>query len=310
MKKIVFGIAVDDSENSIIADDGSITILQTNAEKQSFSFYETQLEKFAAFFKKYNCVAIGFSTSTKPGFFNIDAIPSPEKITKLSFSLNTATQVIYTGIGAPFKNLKSINVHNLYPENFPSLHNIPTLKVLFIRYRKETISHWITVKNIEDLHINNYDGTDLTSLAGMTGLRRLVLGDGKMQSLDGIERLPNLETLHICKASKLVDLTAILKSKTLKNVMFEMYKKTIDWDFLKKKKDLAAISVDTAKSVEFAQALPNLEFFFCKKAEDKNNKSFLYSKTHFQDQMTRAGMQVSYIVTADRFYQPLVELKV
>ena len=85
----------------------------------------------------------------------------------------------------------------------------------------------------------------------MKSLKRLKLVQGSLKSLDGIENLKNLETLHIYGTRNLTDLSALLKSSSIQNLIFKSYTKNTDWDFLAEMKQLKFISLNEAKSIEF-----------------------------------------------------------
>lgn len=308
MKKKILGIPcdVDEASGSVMADDGSITIWGTEGKEQSISIYDAELEKFAGFFEKYFCIILSINMTTfEEVVVNLDAIKFPERIEKLFLEFVTPTEILFTERHAYFENLRELTINDLYPSHFPDLDTFPRLETLTIQYDKSFNPRWTHLKNLRDLRIYNYSEADLSPLKDLINLRRLRLTAGKIKSLDGLERLPQLETLFIGVTPKLVDVNAIIKSKTLKNVMFESYKKIQDWAFLKAKKDLRCISLDTAASIDFMKEFSDLEFFFCKKVQDRKNKSFLFSTKLHQDEMTQNGIQVPYIPVCDEFYQPL-----
>lgn len=301
----ILGVTFEVFENGLIAEDMSISIFCTDEQAQSFSFVNANLNNYSDFFNKYNCTSILFSTSVTPAVFNIDAIKNRQRIKKLGLSLEAPTEVEFKGHQNPFDNLEELSFTGSPPSNFPSLDQFSKLKKLMIEYDQQFTHAWIELTHIQDLHITSYGEADLHLLKGLSSLRRLKIEHGTMKSLDGIEHLQSLETLIISGSTSLSDIDAILLSKNLKNVMFEGCKKIKEWDILGKKKDLLSVYIDTATSIDFMKNLPNLDYFFCKKAMDRNKKSILYSTKLHQDKMRREGIQITTIPTWDLFFQPL-----
>jgi hypothetical protein len=309
-KTIINGITFEDLDGfTLMAEDLSITVMCVNENEQAFSFINTRLEGFSDFFDKYNCVSILFEATETPALMNLDAIRHRERITKLALLIGVPTDVTYSGQDNPFENLSDLTFSGYMPNRFPDLHRIQSLRTLTIDYDKNAVDQWIDLQQIDDLHIIDYREKDLTPLQHLSSVKRLKLSVGNLKSLAGIERMPKLETLFISNAKKLVDVAPLLNSPSLKNVMFENYKKIEDWGFLATKKDLRCICLDRVESTDFIKTLPDLQFFYCRKARDRNSKSILFSTKLHQETMTREGIQVSYIVAGDVFYQPLELLK-
>ena len=177
-----------------------------------------------------------------------------------------------------------------------------------LQYEKGNAIHWSSLQQIQDLVIYEFDEPDLTALSGLTGLVRLKIIQGKMKSLQGVQSLPNLQTLFIATAAKLDDLQPILCAPKLVNLMFEGYRKVTDWSFLEKKPALQAISLGLADSVNFIAKLPNIKFLYCKKVLDRAGKKILFSTNEELERMVPNGITVKYDYTAPAFYQPLDSL--
>jgi hypothetical protein len=305
MKTEMLGFSFNKIGTTLIADDAVFTILNADGEEQSFSFGTVELKRYAEFFSKYFCAALLIKSNTGPGILDLDDVKHDERVTKLTLSIVHPIQLAFSSKKIYFPNLRWLWFEGKCPDTFPDLSKMPHLETLTIEYDKNFLEHWVNLKQLKDLCISDYDELDFSSLRGLTNLRRLKVFGGKVKSLDGLELLPNLETVHISAASKLLDVDAVLKSKSIKNIMFEKYKKITNWEFLKNKKDFRSIALDTAESIDFMKDFPDLDFFFCKTVKDRNNKSFLYSTKLFQETMIRDGIQVSYIVPGDAFYQPL-----
>lgn len=307
-KSIMFGVSVDVTDNSLEADDLSITVFGTKGKEQSFAFYDADISKLTEFFEAFNCVSLLFSTASSPGIFNIDAIKHPDRLRRIGLDFLQPTQIVYSGRRNPFENLKELSISGQSPTGFPDLRDIPSLRKLELIYDKGFANEWLDLKQIDDLHVIDYEEDDLSPLSGLASLRRLRIESGTMKTLAGLERLPQLETLFISNTRRLTDVDAILNSRSLRNIMMESYQKVQDWDFLKKK-DLRCIHLGTARSIDFIQEMPALENFYCRKVRDRNNKSYLFSTSRHQDIMTRSGIRVTQIAAFDEFYNPLDSLK-
>ena len=301
----ILGVPFTVFDNGLIAEDMTISIFCTNEHAQSFSFVNADLNNFSEFFDRYNCTSILFSTSKSPAIFDIEAIKNRQNIKKLGLCLEVPTSVLYTDSSEAFQNIEELSFSGIPPSNFPSLERIPKLRKLTIEYNEEFAKTWIGLKQVQDLHIISYSEPDFHILKDLSCLRRLKIEHGTMHSLNGIERLQNLETLIINGSTSLSDVNSILLSQNLKNIMFENYKKIKDWEFLRNKTNLQNIFIDTANSISFIKDLPNLNFFFCSKVLSRNKKSILFSTELHQDKMSPEGVHITYIPTCDIFYQPL-----
>lgn len=299
-------IEFEEIGDTLISSDGSISIYGTSGEEQSLALTDVEMEACVGFFEQYCITSIAISRLGLEGEIDLNAIQFPERVKKLQLQLLAPTEIILPESTDFFQNLRELNISGTVPEKFINLKLLTNLSALSLEYGNGLNADWLDLTYIRDLNIHNFKESDLAVLKDLKNLKRLRLTDGKMKSLNGVELLSQLETLFVAaNASKLVNVNAIIRSKSLKNIMFENLKKIQKWDFLKEKSDLECISLDTAESVELIKALPRLEFLFCKKVVDRKNKGFLFSTTLHQDTMTKDGIQVSYIVPCNRFYDPL-----
>jgi hypothetical protein len=306
MNELIFGIDFEVIGDGLLANDGTIAIYGINEQEQSIVLSNTKIEDCTDFFEKYNITSLFISRIGFEGAIDLSTVKFSERLRKLHLQLCSSTMIVFSDLTNGFENLKELTISGATPEKFLNLKSLTNLSALTLEYGNGLKADWIDLTNIRDLNIHDFKESDLSVFNGLINLRRLRLTNGKMKSLDGLESLPQLETLFIAaNASKLTDVNAIIRSKNLKNIMFESLRKIQQWDFLKSKNDLQCICLDTAESVDFMKDFPNLEFFFCKKVLDKKSKSFLFSTTLHQDTMTKDGIQVSYIVPCNKFYDAL-----
>lgn len=165
--------------------------------------------------------------------------------------------------------VKELEITANHAFDFSEYSALTQLKKLTVSHHK-TSSGWLEHDGVVDLTIHKYKADDLTALSKMQSVKRLTLVQSSIKSLRGIEQLSHLETLHIQSARNLTDLTPLLKSPCIENLIFDAYTKVIDWDFLADIKQLKQLNVKEAQSIQFTQDLPNLIFLNADKIHDKN----------------------------------------
>ncbi len=89
-------------------------------------------------------------------------------------------------------------------------------------------------------------------------MQRLRLLRGSIGSLNGIESLLQLDTLFTYSTQKLLDIVAVTRSASLRNLMFEACKKITSWEFLTTMPELRWLNVEVASSVKFVSQLSKL----------------------------------------------------
>ncbi|GKT27040.1 hypothetical protein [Acidovorax sp. SUPP3334] len=292
---------------TLLSSTGQVSIYNISSQEQGLAFDVKRLFDFNAFFEKYNCTTLSISSAINPSLVELDLITKIDKINKLTFNSVNPIEIISSSEKSYFKGLKELQILGKSISSFPDLHEAKNLSKLTLPKNIESIKDKIDCGKIIDLHIMGYDDANLSPLAAFTRLERLRLDDhGKMASLDGLEKLPKLKTLHVASPIKLKNVDAIIRSSSIENIMFEDYKKIKDWEFLAAKKEFRCISLDTANSVDFISEFEMLEYFFCKKVINRDGESHFFSNKLHQDEMAHTGLKASYIPTCDKFYDPII----
>jgi Leucine-rich repeat (LRR) protein len=86
--------------------------------------------------------------------------------------------------------------------------NFPALKSTAIYWRPKANSLF-QCGNLEHLFIGKYNGLDLSKFEALKKLKWLRINTGSIRSLKGIEKLSQIDTLLLCQATKLEDISGI-----------------------------------------------------------------------------------------------------
>jgi hypothetical protein len=307
MTKEICGIVFNEMPNSLWTENHALTIFTTAEPEQSFSFSTTNIDPYTGLFSHFNCVAFSVSgVGTPAGALKLDLVGCPERIRILGINSSSFKVPLEFTLGKVyFPNLRKLIFSMQCPDDFPSLDENRKLVHLSVPYDKKFASHWNRLTQVKDLVISDFDEPDLTSLKGMTGLVRLTIADGKMKSLEGLQLLPNLQTIIIAKAPKLTNLDALIAAPALENIMVQNFKKVTDWSFLTQRKQLQHIALDSVDSVEFRKELPSLAFLYAKKVAERGNKAYLFETEGRYENTFPDGTNVKYIPDHDVFYNEL-----
>ena len=234
---------------------------------------QNQVEEVSPLFQKYNFLIFWLMVNQNDICLDFRNLPDINKLRYIDFTflgkncgfnLLKDPQVTLDG-------LKEFKLISHYSIDFNQYINLKNLKILTVQHHKNS-SGWMDHDGIIDLIIHKFKETDLTSLSKMTSLKRLKIVQGSLKSLKGIENLKNLETLRIYGLRNLTDLSALLQSSSIQNLIFESYTKNTNWDFLSQMKQLKFISLNEANSIEFFNDLPNLVAGGAIKIHDKNRE--------------------------------------
>ncbi len=224
-------------------------------------------------FEEYGCKSIGLTCWLPDTNICFKELPYIDqvRILKIDFNAKKNSLNLLSKSNTTPKCLIELKLLSEKAINFNQFHLLNELRILNVSHQKKSES-WMKHKGIIDLTILKYSHANLTPLANMKSLKRLKITQGSLSSLKGIEKLKNLETLHIYDLKKLTSLDSLLESPSIKNLIFESYTKTTDWDFLSKMKQLRQLNLSTSTSLKFTSKLPNLIFLHCKKVIDKDRK--------------------------------------
>lgn len=115
--------------------------------------------------------------------------------------------------------------------------------------------------NVSDLYIGSYSDMDLRALSGLSQLKYLLLKDRpQLETLDGVEFLPQLESLRILGATKLFDLQALTSASLprLRNISFDGCKKIDDVNATSSIQSLVRLNFGDCGLIESAKPLASL----------------------------------------------------
>jgi len=137
--------------------------------------------------------------------------------------------------------LKSLELYCWNAKDIKVLEALPQLEVLGLQFRsskKIDLSHFtklrvtlltwakglesiFSLKNIEYLNIQNYPHSNLKPIEHMKELKRLYLTSRKLETLDGIEGLVNLEELDLYNCPQLARKSGLEKLNKLEKIEIE-----------------------------------------------------------------------------------------
>jgi hypothetical protein len=189
---------------------------------------------------------------------DFDQIKRPDRIRQMNISFfERKIDCQVSDGGASFAGLTDLTVTGKFPKRFFDFSKLPALKLLDVDYQENHLS-WQQHPGLLELKVRACSAADLRAFAGMTGLKRLRLLRGSIASLNGIEALPHLDTLFTYSTQKLMDVRALTRSMSLRNLMYEACKKITNWDFLIAMPELRWLNFEVIDSVQFISQLPKL----------------------------------------------------
>jgi Leucine-rich repeat (LRR) protein len=138
------------------------------------------------------------------------------------------------------------------------------LRTLYVR--GEGCLNFDKIETLETLSISNYNKLEhLRGLSQSKGLKKLNFVSCNFKSLDGIENLPNLQTLRISYNRKLSNISALEGVReSLTRLTFGACPKITDFSVLSSLSGLEALTLEGSNSlpsVEFLNNMKNLWFF-------------------------------------------------
>jgi hypothetical protein len=269
---------------------GTVKIHGIGTKNPGFASFNESFDDYSTQFNEFDCRELSFVDFSGSQRLDLSKIARPELVWRAQLQLHgKGTAVILPdNPGQAFRNLVELKIGDL-PKHFFSFPTLPALKVLDVTFDAKACD-WQQHNGIIDLTVRGLKENDLTQFSGMKSLRRLTLVGGSIKSLDGIEKLPNLEILHIVKTQQLLLLEPLTKTKQLRCIVFEAYKKVTNLAFLSSVKSLTWLSVQEADNVQFVENLPNLQFVVCHKIGDKNDSPL---KNHPGIQSAAKQMQLA-----------------
>lgn len=249
---------------------GSVTIIGKDSDSPCFVSLFSELDKHLHLYDTFGCKQLVLTTTPEKGqTIDLSKIKTLDQVRRLHIECAEHATIKFDPTRTPedlLQNLRELIITGPVPTGFPPLASARRLGKLRITWFKG-ISRWLHSESLVDLRIDSIKGKqfDFGELTGLPKLRRLCLSQGSLQSAKGITTLTQLETLHLAQVRGNPDLSAVCEHPGLENLMIEAMRTNKDWDFLAKKSNWKAISLEIAESVEFAREIPGLQEFYCSK---------------------------------------------
>ena len=135
---------------------------------------------------------------------------------------------------------------------------------------------------IKHLNLSNYNPKlkNLSELVKFSELETLELVNSTIQTLAGIERLINLNSLKLYFLKNLTSIKDLEYSNNIKELMIEGCKKIEDYNSLEKVRKLSKITIlncGCIENIRFVDSLEEIDYFVCLKTKIKED-SFLPQK--------------------------------
>lgn len=308
MEKYICGIKFQEMPNTVWTEDQKLTIMETDSEKQTFFFETVRMKPYGQLFYEFNCVSLSMSAGLEleDATVDLDDIENHRTIQILQLRNDIVPlQFTYVKGKVYFPNIRSLWILGECPSDFPDLAENVKLDHLTVRYNKNFILNFGSLRQVKELVIYDYNEVDLTGLRNLVGLKRLEIVSGGMKNLNGLECLTKLETLIVNDAPRLINVGALLAWTSIVNIKFRNVRKISDFSFLQEKKNLRCLSFSAAESASFISKLPMLEFFFCKRVKDRDNKRIYFESGPERKKMSLEGEVVSYDMIHNVFLVPL-----
>lgn len=151
------------------------------------------------------------------------------------------------------------------PQLPPPASKFPKLRKLIFEPSTAEALQWLSdCTHVVDVTLYHFPKRNIDDISRLASLRRVCFVHGKLTTLDGVENLRRLEILHVVACNQLTDVGAMLRSRSIKHVMFEKFKKIKNWDFLAQKESFETIWLEVAQSIAFIKDMPSLSYFFCR----------------------------------------------
>ena len=165
---------------------------------------------------------------------------------------------------ADIENLRVVSIFDDTVEDLSVIEKLDKLQVLYLECPKAKVNvDFSVLKNIVDVRfdwrpcfssvcqsntvqtllINGYKGEDLSPFKSMSLTRLDILKGGKLATLNGLQKIPNLKSLMLFQCSKLTNISA-LQSIALERIDFETCKRLENLEIIFRLPNLKHISLD------------------------------------------------------------------
>ena len=165
----------------------------------------------------------------------------------------------------------SLNCQNQYGDKGQYISTIDYSKInglieLFVSFNKGTLN-FNRIETLKSLRVGNFKGekNDISNLFCSKELDTLQLIDCKIQSLNGIEKAPQMQCVYLYYNRMLRDINALNSVKdTLKALRIENCSKIEDFSVLSELENLELLELsgnNTLPSLDFLKSMKNLKTF-------------------------------------------------
>lgn len=250
----------------------------------SFTRQET-LEEAFVLFEKFQVEQVIFREFANDNVFislSKSEFPKSVKYLEIDFYNSKKCKVdLLSKTRQVIENIRVFKLNAKYSYEFNQFYAMPNLKQLCISYNKKSLG-WLDHEGIIDLRIDSFKEDNLQSLYKMKSLKRLSIFGGSIKSLDGIEKLKNLEALTILNTRSLNSIEALAKSTSIVSIEVERHRKITDWSILKDMQQLRFLKVAVVDDLTFALEKPNLilwtESIYMNYGENSKEEKILYKR--------------------------------
>ncbi|TAA71992.1 leucine-rich repeat domain-containing protein [Planococcus salinarum] len=173
--------------------------------------------------------------------------------------------------------LKGIEIYAFDIKDVSVLHHLPTLehiglecnlsveldisqfkhlRIFFSRHSKK-LKKWWKVSTLERLNLTNYPFEDLMPLQQLVCLKSLQLTSTKLQTLNGINHLKNLQLLDLYSCPKLISLESLNALKSLEEIEFDSCKRIEKLDEIEGLENLRKFILTNCGDIQSIEPLKN-----------------------------------------------------
>lgn len=155
------------------------------------------------------------------------------------------------------KKLEKINFVSLLDEI--DFGKMPQLTELGLSWVKSKIKGLDYLKKLRHMGVSEFKEDDFSEISSLSSLKSLSIATAKCKTLNGIEKLVNLEALSIGAFRGLTDISAISKLNKLRYLEFDICPKMQNFSPLGKLQDLEILELLDCKNLESIQFVKDMK---------------------------------------------------
>ena len=189
-----------------------------------------------------------------------------DRVTNFSFlkeitHLNTLSLFLMDEVDFDFlydlPSLKNLHIQTLFsPIDFARL---PQLTALGLQWNNSNLVNLHALRNLNHLSISEFTEGDLKVIPSLTSLKSLAMATAKCKTLNGIEKLVNLEAVSLGAFRGLKDITAISRLEKLRYLEFDICPKMQDFSPLGRLQNLEILELLDCKNLESIQFVKDMK---------------------------------------------------